>query len=517
MIQRNWAIWAITLLLGAAAATYQGYHLTIALDADDTNHLETPLLLAVARQATEGPGTLYGPYSGSSPLVLIHAPLYYRLAGLAAWPLTRAGYDAITAALIAGRSLSLLGVALLLLAVARLARFEGESARSGVWATLIVAASPVLGSFGVTVRPDTLGIALQTWGIWFILRSLREGCGAWKAGLLFALAVCVKQHDLVSGVVGFGLLALPGGRGRARRFVGAVAVGVGILGVYGGLEEWLTGGMMSRAVVRVPAALGRVNRATWGHVATVFLETAKLSIGLLALAGACLVSGMKGWRGGRLDAILGLFLVAETAAMVPLCLNSTGSWVNYALEPVVLGAVLVARALDRVVSSGSGWRLGPVVLASAALLAADVRLVRISAGNRAKDREALRTLLADPALGPRESRYFVAVPQYNRLYGRAELAHDDWLYSSFEAVGAAEPRSGWLRSALTTGPVRRVVVANDPHRDPMLVEGLAEPLPLLGYRKVDRFGRFDLWERCDANDPDRLTARNRPDRWPEPR
>jgi hypothetical protein len=513
MMQQKWAIWGIILILGSAAAIYQGYHLTIALDADDTNHLETPLMLAVARQVSAGPGGLYGPFSGTSPLVLIHAPLYYRLAALAAWPLPRPGVDAITAAMIAGRSLSLLGMALLLLAVARLANFEGTSARAGLWAPLIVAASPVLGSFGVTVRPDTLGIALQTWGIWFVLKSLREGQGAWKAGLFFALAVCVKQHDVVSGAVGFGLLALLGGRGRVRQVIAAAAVGVVVLGTYAAFEEWLTGGMMSRAVVKVPAALGRVNRATWGHLATVFVEAAKLSVGLLALAGAWLAAGSKGWRGGKVDAILGLFLAAETAAMVPLCLNSTGSWVNYALEPVVLGAVLVARGLDRVVASAPGWRCGPIVLAAVALLAADARLVRISARNRADDREALRSLLADPALGPRESRYFVAVPQYNRLYGRAELAHDDWLYSAFEAVGAAEPRSSWLRSALTTGPVQQVVVANDPHRDPMLVEGLAEPLPWLGYRKVDRFGRFDLWERRD----DRLTARDRPNPWPDPR
>lgn len=283
---------------------------------------------------------------------------------------------------------------------------------------------------------------------------------------------------------------------------------------YGVFEEWLTGGGMSQAVLRLPAALGRINRASWGHVATVFVESAKLSVGLLALAGACAVAGPRRWRGRKLDAILVLFLLAETAAMVPLCLNSTGAWVNYALEPMVLGAILVARALDRVMNADPGWRLGPIVLAAAALVAADARLVGISAGSRARDREALRELLADPGLAPREGRYFVAVPQYNRLYGRAELAHDDWLYASFEAVGAAEPRSRWLRSALTSGPVRQVIVANDPHRDPWLVEGLVEPLPLLGYRPRGRFGRFDLWER--VVDPDRMASRTDPDRWPAP-
>src|SRR4051812_49291063 len=100
----------ITGMLAASAAAYLGYHLAIGLGADDTNHLETPLALAVARQLDDGPGSLYGPFSGSNPLVLIHAPLYYRLAALGAWPLARLGVEATAAALISGRLLALLGL-----------------------------------------------------------------------------------------------------------------------------------------------------------------------------------------------------------------------------------------------------------------------------------------------------------------------------------------------------------------------------------------------------------------------
>src|SRR3954447_25656806 len=56
------AAW-LTALLATAAALYLGYHLRIALDPDDTNHLETPLALAVAVQLRDGPSALYGPFS----------------------------------------------------------------------------------------------------------------------------------------------------------------------------------------------------------------------------------------------------------------------------------------------------------------------------------------------------------------------------------------------------------------------------------------------------------------------
>src|SRR3954468_7031452 len=68
------------LVILAAALIYPAYHLTIAAQPDDTNHLETTLALVIERQVRDGPGTLYGPFTGRQPLVLIHAPLYYRLA-----------------------------------------------------------------------------------------------------------------------------------------------------------------------------------------------------------------------------------------------------------------------------------------------------------------------------------------------------------------------------------------------------------------------------------------------------
>ena len=56
--------------------------------------------------------------------------------------------------------------------------------------------------------------------------------------------------------------------------------------------------------------------------------------------------------GDRLDAGLALLLAGETAAMAYLCHSSTGSWVNYAMPPVLYAAILVGRALDRALAVG---------------------------------------------------------------------------------------------------------------------------------------------------------------------
>ena len=76
-------------LIAASALVYSGYHVIIAFDRNDTNHLETPLLLALERQLKDGSSTLFGPFSARDPLVLIHAPLYYRIAGVGARGLAR--------------------------------------------------------------------------------------------------------------------------------------------------------------------------------------------------------------------------------------------------------------------------------------------------------------------------------------------------------------------------------------------------------------------------------------------
>ncbi len=165
---------------------------------EDTEVFESPLILSVARQLLYGPWGLYGPYDRHNHLVLIHAPLYYRLAALLAWLLKSAGLDVISAARLAGRSLSLVGLGLTAWSAYRIARLDGAPARAGWWAACLIASVPVVGLIPFTVRPDMLGVGLQTTGVMLVLAALRSErasgraiAGAYAA---FGLAICVKQH-----------------------------------------------------------------------------------------------------------------------------------------------------------------------------------------------------------------------------------------------------------------------------------------------------------------------------------
>ncbi len=85
------SVW-ITAVLAVSAFVFLGFRLLLGLSDEDTDLYESPLILSVARQLAAGPGELYGPFGGRNPLVLIHAPLYYRLAALAAWPIAGSGF-----------------------------------------------------------------------------------------------------------------------------------------------------------------------------------------------------------------------------------------------------------------------------------------------------------------------------------------------------------------------------------------------------------------------------------------
>jgi hypothetical protein len=79
----------------------------------------------------------------------------------------------------------------------------------------------------------------------------------------------------------------------------------------------------------------------------------------------------------------------------------------------------------------------------------------------------------------------------NRSHGNLSLAHDEWLYGAFERVGAAGPRSLWLRSALATGSVHYVVMPDET----ATVPGLDAPLPELGDSLAQRIGDYSIWKR----------------------
>lgn len=283
---------AVTACLVAAAAISFGFWFALALSGDDVGLMESPLLLSVARQLRFGPWELYGPFGRRNPLVLIHAPLYYRLAALAAWPLVAAGFDAVTAARLAGRALSILSLIVTAAAAYRLARRDGARKRAGWWAALLVVAAPVLGATAFSVRPDMMGVALQTMGVLLVVSCLQNlGRGRFKVTLafaLFGLAICTKQHLVVGPVISVGLLIAAHRRGEIAlaRIVFGLAIATAIVVVDYVIEQEATSGMMAAAVFRAAANVSRVHPGGWLHVATVLAAVLGNSAGLISLLGA---------------------------------------------------------------------------------------------------------------------------------------------------------------------------------------------------------------------------------------
>jgi hypothetical protein len=222
------------------------------------------------------------------------------------------------------------------------------------------------------------------------------------------------------------------------------------------------------------------------------------SAGLLALGVASLAAAGRRPGGGALDAFLAVYAAAEVALMVRLCHDSSGAWFNYALPAMLALAVLAGRQLDRLTRIPvPGGRLVPLALAAILILAVDARLVIWGVRFHAREAAALERLLAEPAVARTAAgqRYFAgSLQHYNWRAGRTELTHDVWLFAAFEAIGAAEPRSGWLARALGDGTLHVVILPSASPAGPGIVEGVDRPLPALGYDRVARSGPFDVWE-----------------------
>ncbi len=284
--------WWLTTVLALAAAITVGFGLALLIGREDSEALESPLLLAVAHQLHAGPWELYGPYDAGNHLVLIHAPFYYHLSALLAWPLARFGVDSLTASLFAGRSLSLLGLVVTAALGYRLARRDGAPAAVGVWAALLFAGAPVLASVPYAVRPDLLGIAFQTAGVLLVLGTLlderRPGWRLLAAYLMFALAFCTKQHFVVAAAISTGLLMSAVRRRRVafKGFERALLLGLAVVLAVFGTEELLTGGRMSQAVFLAARSASAIHPGSWYRVGIVFLAAVLGTEGLLTLLAA---------------------------------------------------------------------------------------------------------------------------------------------------------------------------------------------------------------------------------------
>src|SRR5262249_47262261 len=163
---------------------------------------------------------------------------------------------------------------------------------------LLVAASPVLAGQPFAVRPDMVGVALQTWGVALALGPLTEAeSGSGRrlalASALFGTSVCVKQHLLAGWAVSVAMAVW--GRLRGRPVFPALAwlivPGAAIAGLVYGAEWLATGGRVWEATVVVASRVGRVHPASWGSVKILFMGVVGRSAGTLAvLASAGLIA-----------------------------------------------------------------------------------------------------------------------------------------------------------------------------------------------------------------------------------
>ncbi len=551
------SVW-ITAVLAVSAATVSGFWLAQGLGERDTEPMESPLMLSVARQLVVSPSELYGPFGGQNPLVLIHAPLYYRVAALTAWPMVRAGLHPVTAARVAGRSLSVLGLLATFVAAYRLARRDGLSWRAGLWAVLLIAAAPMLAGQPFAVRPDMVGVALQTVGVLLVLSALPEGPRAggrvpW-AFVAFGLAACVKQHMIVAAGVSTVVLLVGWREGRVRSgtIVRSLSVFAGIVAVVYSLEWVVTSGRIWEAAFVAAESVGRVHPGGWGHVEVVLwglIHRAVALIVLLAAVGLARVGTRRGvgrkiglvagfglialilaaqgletilhrpefgaaiafmgclimlvvlpvcaliersaLLGNRLDAALWMYTAGELALTVVLFELSTGAWLNYAIQSVVFGAILTARAASRAVDGLPSFRvLWPVAVAVLSVLVSALDHVFDSEMEIRRDRAALNRMVEHLKLPP-SAFFFIDRPGLNRINGRLELVYDHWLYPVFESLHLAESRSGWLGRALRSHSLRAVVATSRVSE----IEGTGLDLSQLGYHRDIQVGPFFVWTR----------------------
>lgn len=547
------------MCLAAAAPVALVHLLILGTSAEDAEALESPLALAAARQITAGPFELYGPYGGANPYVLIHAPLYYRATGLVALALVRAGLDPIPAAFAAGRSISFLAFLGTLFAVYRLARLEGGSRSAGWWAVFLVASAPVIVSMPVAVRPDMLGIWCQTTAVWLVLgASGRDRAGDLKiaaALALFALAVCVKQHFVASGLVCAVLLLVRSRRGSVRRAAveRGLLLGAAIVFLVYGAEEVVTAGWMASAIVTAATAAASVHPTTWHGASIVAFAFLGRSLGLVAMliglgaawvdrgagpgrrafaavAGSLMaaVLAVSVWQyfdravgqvvfqviailsivfvalpicailerrfltQGPADAVLLVLIAAELGVAILLCRASTGAWINYGIQATVFLGVLIARALDRAWAVAEPpRRLRWIALFAVGPLVSALAMLQYNLSQRAVDLDVRLIVIAKTAR-PASEFFFVDRPGVNRRNGRPDLVFDEWLYPVFERIKLAEPRSSWLKAKLSDGTVGVVVNTNDGPG----IEGVVPSLARLGFvRRISIEPLYYVWER----------------------
>ncbi len=430
-LRAAWVSALVTTALAIGACTLFPW-LFMALERDDIEASESTLLLAVARQVAHGPRELYGPYGGGNPLVLIHPPLYYRLAALGAWPIARAGLRPESAALIAGRTISLAGWAATLAGAFFLARFQGAPRFSGTWAVLLAAATPVYGGIPFEVRPDMLGVALQTWGVVLLLGALQAARPGQRAILLafvcFGLAGCVKQHLVVALGVSTVLLVGAWVRGRVpfRTIAAALLLVLVILFSYYGIEEWVTEGRMSRSVFAAARECAVIHPASWQSARDSMRVLCWKCVGLILLFAAAALAGVS-TRAGRARSLLaagGTGLIGVVATLAVVQTFSVNLWISHSIELALL-ITMVCFTPSCALVLARAWRAGGINITYVLYLAGELLLTaylfRLSTGawyNYAVQAVVFASILAARAVARAVARPVPRVPCPRHRAGR---------------------------------------------------------------------------------------------------
>ena len=438
------------------------------------------------------------------------------------------------------------------------ARFRNAPRIAGWWAALLAAATPIYGGLFVEVRPDMLGVAIQTWGVVVLLRALQAERPNPRLVLLafacFGAAACVKQQLAVTPGVSMFLVAAACREKRVAfgTLVGALLCTAAVLFAYYGLEIAMTRGQIALAAYRAASACSVVHPATWRSAGESMLVLCWKCVGLiLLLAAACLavlparapwwqrsiawagtglialvsaltivqifvatpaISGLivfclvvvlfsllvfgaaaivRARRIGGIDVALTLYFAGELALMFYLFRLSTGAWYNYAVQAIVFGSVIVARAVARAVTRPLPARaIGGISLAVLAVPAFALTDVKEIVAKRRAESVWIQRLFERTNAGT-GTVFFVDRPGFNRVHGRADLVYDPWLYPVFESIRQAEPRSKWLERALESGPIH-IVVATSPSSQ---IEGVRRTLPEMGYALRMRIGPWFVWTR----------------------
>lgn len=546
----------IAVVLIASVCVFVGTRGALAVGAADVDPSESPLILSVARQVVVGPWDLYGPFGRANPLVLIHAPLYYRIAALFAWPLAMGGWHPVEAARVAGRMLSFAGLLSTAWAATKLARLGGLPRSAGWWAAGLIVSSPILAGFPFAVRPDLVGVALQTWSIAFAAEDIlamsaghRPGRRLVVASILFGLAACVKQHLVIAWAIAAAWVAADLLRRRVGlgRLVEVVVPGaLTVFLVYG--TEWLaTAGRIWGAAFAAAACVGMVHPGGWLHVATVIAAISGKGAGLAAMAFA----GTVGLRGTARTWVVvpGAAVVATIAVTAWLQLRWPGPWVVGSLSVASLAGlglaavgwmaparvpdpsaqvdrlllvllaveVIVLIALGRT-SSGAWINYGISALVDAAvLLARSLARLPVAFGGFRQVLVALALLaiLASALMDAKVelSRRRIERDALNAMFASLDLPRSTYFFADRPGLNRMIGRldivyDDWLYPAFERArraeprsrwlrrflesPTAVVVVLESDRHD---VDGVPVPLSALGFELAGKYGGFRAWIR----------------------